>query len=61
MYESKETPMESDRLDDDLVNGWATNLGDDGLLGNNAPAMSKVSGLSASILHVINYDHTISG
>lgn len=29
-------------LDDDLVNAWAANLGDDGLLGNNAPAMQRV-------------------
>lgn len=32
-------------LDDDLVNAWAANLGDDGLLGNNAPAMSRVTSL----------------
>ncbi|KAL2533342.1 SH3 domain-containing protein [Abeliophyllum distichum] len=34
---------EPDGLDDDLVNAWAANLGDDGLLGNNAPAMNRVN------------------
>lgn len=43
MYESKPAAVESDMLDDDLVNAWAANLGDDGLLGNNAPAMSRVT------------------
>ncbi|KAL9227135.1 hypothetical protein vseg_002867 [Gypsophila vaccaria] len=43
IYESKETPAESDGLDDDLVNAWASNLGDDGLLGKNAPAMNRVN------------------
>ncbi|KAL9230418.1 hypothetical protein vseg_005771 [Gypsophila vaccaria] len=43
IYELKETPTESDGLDDDLVNAWASNLGDDGLLGTNAPAMSRVN------------------
>ncbi|KAI5557818.1 hypothetical protein BDE02_18G129100 [Populus trichocarpa] len=43
MYESKPAPVESDALDDDLVNAWAANLGDDGLLGNSAPAMSRVN------------------
>jgi hypothetical protein len=33
----------SDTLDDDLVNAWATSLGDDGLWGNNAPAMNRVN------------------
>lgn len=42
MYESKPAPVQSDALDDDLVNAWAANLGDDGLLGNSAPAMSRV-------------------
>lgn len=44
MYESKQPPpdAEPDALDDDLVNSWAANLGDDGLWGNNAPAMSRV-------------------
>lgn len=42
IYESKPAPVESDALDDDLVNAWAANLGDDGLLGNNAPAMNRV-------------------
>lgn len=42
IYESKPAPAESDALDDDLVNAWAANLGDDGLLGNNAPAMNRV-------------------
>ncbi|KAJ6732051.1 SH3 DOMAIN-CONTAINING PROTEIN [Salix purpurea] len=32
MYESKPAPVESDALDDDLVNAWAANLGDGGLL-----------------------------
>uniref|UniRef100_A0A6N2MEC9 Uncharacterized protein n=1 Tax=Salix viminalis TaxID=40686 RepID=A0A6N2MEC9_SALVM len=27
MYESKPAPVESDALDDDLVNAWAANLG----------------------------------
>ncbi|KAF9663029.1 hypothetical protein SADUNF_Sadunf18G0115700 [Salix dunnii] len=43
MYESKPAPVEPDALDDDLVNAWAANLGDDGLLGNSAPAMSRVN------------------
>lgn len=43
MYETKATPAESDGLDDDLVNAWAVNLGDDGLLGKNAPAMHRVN------------------
>ncbi|GAB2250787.1 hypothetical protein Droror1_Dr00017037 [Drosera rotundifolia] len=43
IYESKAAPLESDALDDDLVNAWAANLGDDGLLGKNAPAMSRVN------------------
>ncbi|KAL3535010.1 hypothetical protein ACH5RR_003471 [Cinchona calisaya] len=44
LYETaKPTPAEPDTLDDDLVNAWAANLGDDGLLGNNAPAMSRVN------------------
>ncbi|PQQ12554.1 hypothetical protein Pyn_00858 [Prunus yedoensis var. nudiflora] len=43
IYESKPAAEESDMLDDDLVNAWAANLGDDGLLGNNAPAMSRVN------------------
>lgn len=43
VYEStKPAPAEPDALDDDLVNAWAANLGDDGLLGNNAPAMNRV-------------------
>ncbi|MED6157629.1 hypothetical protein PIB30_024943 [Stylosanthes scabra] len=36
-------PAEPDGLDDDLVNAWAANLGDDGLWGNNAPAMNRVN------------------
>ncbi|XP_027175218.1 uncharacterized protein LOC113774796 [Coffea eugenioides] len=44
IYETaKPTPAEPDTLDDDLVNAWAANLGDDGLLGSNAPAMSRVN------------------
>ncbi|KAL9259304.1 TSET complex member tstB-like protein [Drosera capensis] len=43
IYESKSAPPESDVLDDDLVNAWAANLGDDGLLGKNAPAMTRVN------------------
>ncbi|WCJ34671.1 SH3 domain-containing protein [Euphorbia peplus] len=43
IYESKQPDVESDALDDDLVNAWAANLGDDGLLGNSAPAMSRVN------------------
>lgn len=42
IYESKPARAEPDVLDDDLVNAWAANLGDDGLLGNNAPAMNRV-------------------
>lgn len=42
IYESKPAPDEPDSLDDDLVNAWAANLGDDGLLGNNVPAMNRV-------------------
>lgn len=43
IYETaKPTPAQPDILDDDLVNAWAANLGDDGLWGNNAPAMSRV-------------------
>ncbi|CAI0553286.1 unnamed protein product [Linum tenue] len=43
VYESKPAPAESDGLDDDLVNAWAANLGDDGLMGKSAPAMSRVN------------------
>ncbi|XP_054780041.1 uncharacterized protein LOC129287810 isoform X2 [Prosopis cineraria] len=44
IYESKPAPREPvDSLDDDLVNAWAANLGDDGLWGNNAPAMNRVN------------------
>ncbi|XP_021893463.1 uncharacterized protein LOC110811314 isoform X2 [Carica papaya] len=43
IYESKPAPAESDTLDDDLVNAWAASLADDGLLGSNAPAMSRVN------------------
>nr|GMD88616.1 TSET complex member tstB [Ipomoea batatas] len=44
IYEtSKAKSAEPDTLDDDLVNAWATSLGDDGLLGNNAPAMNRVN------------------
>ncbi|XP_059636713.1 uncharacterized protein LOC132278832 [Cornus florida] len=43
IYETKATPAEPDSLDDDLVNAWATNLGDDGLWGNNAPAFNRVN------------------
>lgn len=46
IYESTQpapAASNSSGLDDDLVNAWAANLGDDGLLGNNAPAMSRVS------------------
>lgn len=42
IYESKPVRAAPDALDDDLVNAWAANLGDDGLLGNDAPAMSRV-------------------
>ncbi|KAL0734398.1 hypothetical protein Bca4012_010608 [Brassica carinata] len=44
IYESTQpapAASNSSGLDDDLVNAWAANLGDDGLLGNNAPAMSR--------------------
>ncbi|PON88480.1 ATPase, V1 complex, subunit H [Trema orientale] len=43
IYESKPAAAEPDALDDDLVNAWAANLGDDGLFGNNAPAMNRVN------------------
>ncbi|KAJ8445214.1 hypothetical protein Cgig2_024420 [Carnegiea gigantea] len=43
IYESKATPTKSDGLDDDLVNAWAADLGDDDLLGKNAPAMTRVN------------------
>ncbi|KAM7477439.1 hypothetical protein LguiA_025652 [Lonicera macranthoides] len=44
IYETtKQTTPEPDTLDDDLVNAWATNLGDDGLWGKNAPAMNRVN------------------
>ncbi|PIA64178.1 hypothetical protein AQUCO_00201452v1 [Aquilegia coerulea] len=44
VYESNVTPeKDPDELDDDLVNAWAANLGDDGLWGNNAPAMNRVN------------------
>ncbi|XP_074353707.1 uncharacterized protein LOC141692692 isoform X2 [Apium graveolens] len=44
IYETtKETHADPDSLDDDLVNAWAANLGDDGLWGNNAPAMNRVN------------------
>lgn len=49
IYESKPAAVEPDVLDDDLVNAWAANLGDDGLLGNNAPAMSRVTNIINSI------------
>lgn len=42
MKATKETPVQSDALDDDLVNAWAANLGDDGLWGKNAPAVNRV-------------------
>lgn len=43
IYESsKPKSAETDEIDDDLVNFWAAGLGDDGLLGNNAPAMNRV-------------------
>lgn len=45
IYEAtKPAAAEPDTLDDDLVNAWATSLGDnDGLWGNNAPAMNRVN------------------
>ncbi|KAJ7973662.1 SH3 domain-containing protein [Quillaja saponaria] len=43
VYESKLAPAEAETLDDDLVNAWAANLGDDGLWGNNAPAKNRVN------------------
>ncbi|KHM99865.1 hypothetical protein glysoja_017563 [Glycine soja] len=43
VYESQPPAAEPDTLDDDLVNAWAANLGDDGLWGNNAPAMNRVN------------------
>ncbi|XP_059453334.1 uncharacterized protein LOC132183886 [Corylus avellana] len=49
IYESKPAPDEPDSLDDDLVNAWAANLGDDGLLGNNVPAMNRVNEFLAGV------------
>ncbi|KAK7845461.1 uncharacterized protein LOC112003763 isoform X1 [Quercus suber] len=49
VYESKPAPAEPDALDDDLVNAWAANLGDDDLLGNNAPAMNRVNEFLAGV------------
>ncbi|KVH98642.1 Armadillo-type fold [Cynara cardunculus var. scolymus] len=44
IYEAtKPAPAEPDNIDDDLVNAWATGLADDGLWGNNAPAMNRVN------------------
>ncbi|KAM6548492.1 hypothetical protein CsatB_020168 [Cannabis sativa] len=43
IYDSKPAPDDSDALDDDLVNAWAANLGDDGLFGKNAPAVNRVN------------------
>ncbi|XP_073149287.1 uncharacterized protein [Henckelia pumila] len=44
IYENtRNMSVEQDALDDDLVNAWAANLGDDGLFGNNAPAMNRVN------------------
>lgn len=42
MYETTNTKAaEPETIDDDLVNFWAANLGDDSL--NNAPAINRVS------------------
>ncbi|CAN7139556.1 unnamed protein product [Brassica rapa subsp. narinosa] len=52
IYESTQpapAASNSSGLDDDLVNAWAANLGDDGLLGNNAPAMSRVNEFIAGV------------
>ncbi|KAG6676302.1 hypothetical protein I3842_15G145100 [Carya illinoinensis] len=49
IYESKPAATEPDTLDDDLVNAWAANLGDDDLLGNNAPAMNRVNEFLAGV------------
>ncbi|KAL1190473.1 hypothetical protein V5N11_020647 [Cardamine amara subsp. amara] len=52
IYESTQpapAASNSSGLDDDLVNAWAANLGDDGLLGNNAPAMSRVNEFLAGV------------
>lgn len=46
LYETlatKEREEKPDTLDDDLVNAWAANLGDDGLWGKNAPAVNRVN------------------
>ncbi|XP_052198815.1 uncharacterized protein LOC127805978 [Diospyros lotus] len=40
---NNKTPVEPDTLDDDLVNAWAANLGDDGLWAKNAPAVNRVN------------------
>lgn len=50
VYESKPASAEPDALDDDLVNAWAANLGDDGLWGKNAPAMNRVRVMSYLML-----------
>ncbi|KAJ8753244.1 hypothetical protein K2173_017858 [Erythroxylum novogranatense] len=49
IYEAKPGRTEPDSLDDDLVNAWAANLGDDDLLGNNAPAVHRVNEFLAGI------------
>ena len=48
---TNETLTEPDTLDDDLVNAWAANLGDDGLWGKNAPAVNRVRKLTYLVLH----------
>lgn len=52
IYDSKPAHAEPETLDDDLVNAWATNLGDDGLWGKNAPAMSRVCSLFCLGRHI---------
>ncbi|KVI11863.1 Armadillo-type fold [Cynara cardunculus var. scolymus] len=49
IYEAtKPAPVvEPENFDDDLVNAWATGLANDGLWGNNAPAMNRVSNKSS--------------
>lgn len=42
VYESKDTPKESDSIDPDLAMAWAANL-EDGAWENSAPAMNRVN------------------
>ncbi|KAL8191562.1 hypothetical protein R6Q57_028293 [Mikania cordata] len=45
IYEAAKLPpvVEPETFDDDLVNAWAAGLADDGLWGNNTPAVNRVN------------------